>query len=301
MKTQISLWSFINSPLLTSFDLRKLLTPEMESIRTMLTTPGLLSLNQDRLGYAGRRIKNTLRVVDSHQMMVAQCSGGDDQDFLFNATTGTFIQVSSGLAVAIDGCTVPDTPGRGQPIILQPLDTGGPCNGRNQQWIVETNMTIRSRLSGLVCMDVYGHVNPVQAHFCVANPSGEPGPPESQTWMVHPSATTQGHVTIRWGSSFQECLQEPSHPSPSPPTPNADVEVLEKQLANGDVGLLLLNRQDTMPLNVTVDLTVVPGIDISKPVHVTNVWTNATEGFVSKFLWRMVAPHDAAVLRLSQP
>jgi len=301
MKSQLSLWAFMNSPLLTSFDLRKIVLPDMATTRDLLTTSGVLDLNQDPLGYAGRRLSPSAlaqRTAPS-SMEVAPCDGSGQQEFVINGTDGTIIQASSGLAVTILDCKVqpPGTVGKGTVVVLEPLDRdGGKCNGTNQRWRVNGNGTITSQLSEGICLDVFAHKNPVQAHFCVANPSGAAGPPESEAWRVQytPDNTTS---IIRWGlPQYTECLQGPGANPPS-----SGGEVWEKQLANGNVGLLLLNRADvgSTPVNVSVNLDQIPGIRKGANVQVTNVWTGAAEGEATGQVSRLVPPHDVVLLRLA--
>jgi hypothetical protein len=300
MKSQISLWAFMNSPMLMSFDLRKLLDPAMGNIRAMLTSPGVLALNQDALGYAGRKLPRRQSVDNNAQMSdtamrVEACNDSPDQAFVFNSSSGTLVQTSSGLAVTVTQCATKRST-IGVPVVLAPLEQGGGgCNGLNQRWMAHSNGTITSQTPQSPCLDVYGHINPVQTHFCVPNPSGAAGPPESEAWKITPiSGTTT--VTVRYGlPTFQKCLQGP----PLTP-PSSAGEVWEKQLFNGDVGLLLLNRGDTAVTNVSVDVGVIPGIKPGATVRVTNAWTGREEGSTTTSLWRMVGPHDVILLRLSQ-
>jgi alpha-galactosidase len=57
VRSQIALWSFMNVPILLSDDLRRLTyDPDMATTMALLTNPGMLALNQDPLGYQGRRV-----------------------------------------------------------------------------------------------------------------------------------------------------------------------------------------------------------------------------------------------------
>ena len=80
-----------------------------------------------------------------------------------------------------------------------------------------------------------------------------------------------------------------------------DAEVWEKQLANGDVALLFLNRGATPQLNISVSLAHVPGIESNSAlVRVTDVWMGAKVSMVQGSLWRLVAAHGTSVLRLTK-
>lgn len=101
-----------------------------------------------------------------------------------------------------------------------------------------------------------------------------------------------------------------------------NANVLEKELANGDVAVVLLNRGDS-PLNISVNLIDIPGLNVSGMpadaseethgkkqarfigdsallrAHVTNVWTGADEGVVAGHLRYAVEVHGVVVLRLT--
>lgn len=337
MKTQVSLWSFMSCPLLSSFDLRKLLLPEMSTVRDMLTNPGIISLSQDPLGYAGRRVLNDsnrlhvysgIRVDDNgthrgglddrkyivDSVVVAECDGGEAQQFVVNVSEGTIVHVSSGTALTVPNCATsdPSRHGAGAPVVFAPLGGGGGsvCGGLNQRWTLHANGTITSRMtssSASQCLDVYAHINPVQLHFCVPNPSGASGPSESEAWQARSDglhSNSNGTWTIRWGMpGFSKCLQNSGGPAPptppTPPAPTSGGEVWEKQLSGGDVALLLINWRDTAVANVTVDFGTIPGLHLGAAVRVHNVWSGADEGIATASLWRVVQPHDAVVLRVT--
>ena len=56
VRSQIALWAFMNVPLLLSADLRHLMSAEQNATLGLIKSPGMLALNQDPLGYPGRRI-----------------------------------------------------------------------------------------------------------------------------------------------------------------------------------------------------------------------------------------------------
>lgn len=369
-KTQIALWSFVNAPLLLSFDLRTLLLPAQAELVTLLTNRGILALNQDPLGYQGRKIKSASKVVmvasDGTEkrptpsvsslpgIAVEPCANSSRghaegtavdaqlQQWVFNAN-GTLVHVASGFELTIPGCMSRKTPGDGVFLTIAPLTNAtdeNNCGGRNQQWAVDANRTITSRMDG-ACLDVFHGTNSVQSHFCVENPKGGSGPPTSEAWKVAPDLAAYDQkrrqnrlyrrvqrssdlqtVTIRWGdtSGYDYCLQ-PAVPGPSPPpspSPPRGVatEVWQKQLANGDVALLLLNKgaadangdRTTLgsiansAVNISVKFADVPGLmNATASVLAKDVWASADPGIVEHgSLVREVAFHSAAVLRLSK-
>ena len=82
------------------------------------------------------------------------------------------------------------------------------------------------------CLDVYHGENFAQAHFCVPDPSGSPGPPQSQAWHLDRNSSS-----VRWRKpDFDWCLQANVNASAVGAAPQT--EVWEKQLQGGDVALL---------------------------------------------------------------
>jgi hypothetical protein len=82
----------------------------------------------------------------------------------------------------------------------------------------------------------------------------------------------------------------------------AEAEAWQKQLAGGDVAVLLLNRGGRHPmLNITLPFASLPGAmfkNASARVGVTDVWTGASEGVARGGLTRAVPAHGTVVLRL---
>ena len=76
-------------------------------------------------------------------------------------------------------------------------------------------------------------------------------------------------------------------------------EVWVKELADGDVGLLLLNSGETPVLNISIPLASVPGLANVTTATVVDVWTGANAGITSGSLAREVPSHGVAVLRLT--
>lgn len=361
MRSQIAMWSFVNAPLLLSCDLRNLLLPGNAAIVAYLTNPGIVALNQDKLGYQGRRVYSKRTVIPSsfpsssssasasasassaaaasssassssssmptsrfapftppRGVVVAPCVVGDEQQHWQFSVNSTLVHVATGLGLTIPGCASRSASGNGVLLNIAPLsvnDQSG-CSGKNQQWRVEANGTITSQMDGS-CIDVFKHVNPVQSHFCVADPK-KGGVPMSESWKVTSVAALQHHqhdsvqvVTVNWDGAdgFSRCLQ-PSSPDPTPPPPplpSKDTEVWQKQLANGDVALLLLNKGGDIGtyVNITAAFADIPGLNTSsaQPVSVLakDVWESGDPGVVEHgMLTRAVPAHGVAVLQLSK-
>eukprot|EP00937_MAST-01D_sp_MAST-1D-sp2_P002350 g2350.t1 len=83
------------------------------------------------------------------------------------------------------------------------------CDGRNQQWLAHANGSLTSWMDGS-CLDVFARKNPVQAHYCVPDPSGGAGPPESEAWRIDPApvAGVDVNVTVRWATVETEVWEK---------------------------------------------------------------------------------------------
>ena len=148
-------------------------------------------------------------------------------------------------------------------------------------------------------MDVDAGPKRVQSHFCVKDPkhpfSGVP--PTSERWKV---SNDSGLITIRFGAQFGNCLQ-PAGPDAFAQSKPSGAEVWEKQLAGGDVAVMLLNR-GSASLNISVDFSIVTGINETAAtpirVHVTDVDTGEDRGVATAGLSQAVESHGVAILRL---
>lgn len=314
-KSQLAIWAIMNMPILMSSDLRKLLRPENNATRVLLTNKRIIALNQDPLGYQGRRLVGSTPSPSpppSSQsgVVIAGCgqSGKQQQQQLWQLRAPTLpvsdldaveiIHVASGKALTITNCESKHTPGLGAWLSLEAINTSNTCRGRNQLWTVQANGTITSSLDGH-CMDVDSGPKRVQSHFCVKDPKHPHSgvPPTSEHWKV---SNASGLSTIRFGAQFGNCLQPAGPDFVARSTPSG-AEVWEKQLAGGDVAVMLLNR-GSASLNISVDFSIVTGINrTSEPirVHVTDVDSGEDRGVATAGLSQVVESHGVAILRLS--
>ena len=319
-KSQIALWSFMNVPLLLSCDLRALAAPAAAPTLALLTNPRMLALNQDALGYQGRRLgapppPPAPTPPTSPPATVQECDGANaDQEWLAADAAGganggrRLLHAASGLALGFATCAGTGGAKPDVALALAPPGGGANCSGGLEQlWLFNGNGTVTSALDG-ACLDVFDHTNPVQAHWCTADKSGAPA--ISQAWGVAQKNSSSAVVILRFegaAPTYTTCLQGHALAAAAVSAPAAggaaaaagDAEVWEKQLANGDVALLLLNRGAAPTLNISVNLAAVPGIE-NATVRVTDVWTGKQDpGAVAGALWRAVPSHGASVLRLS--
>eukprot|EP01043_Picozoa_sp_COSAG02_P018837 COSAG02_NODE_891_length_16139_cov_29.045885_6_plen_319_part_00 len=304
----------MNMPILMSSDLRKLLRPENNVTRALLTNERIIALNQDPLGYQGRRLISSTPAPAPAKpqsgVVIAACGQGrkQQQQQLWQLRAPIvpgsdldaveIIHVASGKALTITNCESKHTPGLGAWLSLEPINTSNTCGGRNQLWTVQANGTITSSLDGH-CMDVDAGPKRVQSHFCVNDPKHPSSgvPPTSEHWHV---STVGGLSTIRFGVEFGKCVQPAGPDVFAQPKPSG-AEVWEKQLAGGDIAVMLLNR-GSVSLNISVDFSIITGINRSTApirVHVTDVDTGEDRGIAAAGLSQVVESHGVAILRLS--
>eukprot|EP01050_Picozoa_sp_SAG11_P009683 SAG11_NODE_927_length_6519_cov_2.357788_5_plen_880_part_00 len=323
-RSMMALFAMLNVPLMVSNDLRKLLHPQSKATLALLTCPGLLAINQDKLGYPGRRLlaaptPSPPPAQQDHAIGLGTCNGADAQNWkaVVHATdeaSTEFLHRRSNYALTLpdpscgdDGdVRVRTSAGDGVPLVLAYSNASNGCGGRNQRWLVKPNGVITSLLNG-DCIDVSGgRTHPVVQSSEVCGTRNGTAP--SETWKVE-SGPAQS-VTIRWAGApgFSDCVcAHCEHPSPI--GGSGDYEILQKQLAGGDVALLLLNRNEeaTPPLNITVDFTSIPGLNHTSCTgsgqtickrRVVDVFTNEDQEIASDGLSRVVPAHGVAVLRL---
>lgn len=326
-RSMMALFAFLHVPLMVSNDLRKMMQPEHNTTLAMVTNAGLIRLNQDRLGYPGRRIRSAKPVppAPDHVISLRECTGADAQRWRqvvhhadHEARSGEaqhsieFLHRDSEYAL-----TVPDpscssgqsesvaTSGlswikSGVPLVLAYSNASNSCGGRNQRWIVRADGTIMSLLNGH-CIDVDGAEDPsqplVQLLPCAtATTAGTASASTNQTFQLNGS-------TIRWGGpGFHQCICGHCVGQPPPPAAGGGGgEVWEKQLSGGDVAILLLNRAET-PLNISAHFDEIPRLNqtvtVGSAARVYDVWAAQDNGIARGSLSRIVPAHGTVVLRL---
>ena len=206
------------------------------------------------------------------------------------------MQRSSGLALAVANCAVPPSQKETSQLALEDPAAASKCGGAERRWAPQPNGTIHSlivqhTLARGICLDVHASKNPVQAHEC-----NDPAkPPTSQRWRIDDDASAAGWSLLRWGASFDSCLDT----APPPPPPASDAEVWQKPLADGGVALLLLNRGEAAALHVTALLANVTNVGPSRTVRVRDVWARRDGPDAQGNVTRVLSPHECAVLRLT--
>ena len=302
-RTQVALWAMMNMPMLLSNDLREMLLPRNNATLALLTNRGLIALNQDPLGYQARRLDMNIVTAPEKGIAVVTCDGGDEQRWTLTTTAGSgavrIFHRSSQYALTVPDCKSVSTKGQGVPLTLEHVDktaTNTSCNGKNRLWMLETNGTITSLLDGHCMHRSSTGSLAVESRLCVDGENNTATTPLSERWSVRGA----GHnTTIRWGSPhFASCLVPVVIPA------SGGKEVWEKQLAGGDVALLLLNRNDINHLTIDVNFSLVPGLNSSSTrvsvirAAVQDVFTGEMQGVAVGGIAREVPPHGVVVLRL---
>jgi hypothetical protein len=322
MHSQVALWAFMSLPMLMSSDLRKLLSSSDAATLVMLSNEGILALQRDPLGYQGRRLSGYTPspppptpappTPSLHEVVVAACRPGESTQQWKVEDDGAIVHVATGLALTIVDCVSKRTPGVGATVGLAHRSTAGSCkNGTNQLWQFNSNGSITSRMDSS-CLDRNARGDYVQAHFCVRDPEGSGGPPNSEAWQVdgpHDNVTIRFSKSV-WNQCMQSSAQQQQLALPAPGSiryrpPVGGSEIWEKQLSGGDVAILLLNRADCVA-NISAQFVDIPGVSTNHTggsnqtaLKVYDVWAAQDDGVARGGVWRMVPAHGVAVLRLS--
>ena len=146
-----SLWAISKAPLLIGCDVTKM----SNSTLTILTNSEVIAVNQDKLGVQGKKVAfQTSEFANvTTDVMISNCStviaNIDPKHFqwTYNPQDGSIRSVLSGRCLSIENCNTRDT----ADIILDDCHINDPqaqCQGKNQQWTVNENQTIVSRMDG---------------------------------------------------------------------------------------------------------------------------------------------------------
>jgi hypothetical protein len=149
--SHFSIWAISKAPLLIGCDVTKITNATLQ----ILTNPEVIAVNQDSLGIQGTKVAfqtsqfpNTLTDV-----IVANCSSFSSNidpkrlKWTYNAQDGSIRSTSGDLCLSIEDCSTAEN----AIIIVDQCRINDPqakCQGKNQQWTVNADQTIVSRMDG---------------------------------------------------------------------------------------------------------------------------------------------------------
>ena len=145
-----SLWALMKAPLIIGCDV----TNMSDSTLSIVTNPEVIAVNQDPLGVQGKKVAlySTQYQNLKSDVIVANCpSFSSDVDrkrfqWTYNAQDGSIRSVFNGRCLSIENCNTTEN----ATIVVSQCQINNPkaqCQSENQQWIVNEDHTIVSRMS----------------------------------------------------------------------------------------------------------------------------------------------------------
>ncbi len=150
--THFSLWAISKAPLLIGCDVSKMSAATLAT----LTNPEVIAINQDQQGVQGKKVAFSWSKSSNSSTGVnlVNCSSFSSNaqpkrlQWKYNAQDGSIRSVTDGRCLSIENCNTAD----GASIVVTDCQINDPqakCQGKNQQWTVNTtDQTIVSQLDG---------------------------------------------------------------------------------------------------------------------------------------------------------
>jgi hypothetical protein len=298
-----SLWALMKSPLLIGCDLTR---PACAKTLPIYLNPEVLAISQDALGAPARRVASAgdagapygksgvcAREELPQNTAIAPCDAGSalqawtllPNGTLFLAATGECLQLDSGQG----GCCAQSWPVWHNNVASALCnDPASCCASKQQLWtLVAGNGSVVNQASGQ-CLTVHAAgMRNVGALPCA------PGAPLAafQGWAWEPATGQLVSSAAPPGASARHCLAR-----------TADVrggatEVFAGPLANGDVAVLLWNRNLPAGANVSASFSAL-GLQ-GRSARVRDVWARADRGVAAGSVTAFADVHGVAVLRLT--
>jgi hypothetical protein len=275
--SHFSLWSISKAPLLIGCDVNKMSNATLST----LTNPEVIAINQDKLGTQGKKVafQSSQSPNVASEVGVANCLSSTSNieptrlQWTYNAQDGSIRSVLNGKCLSIESCSAAESTN----IVLSECrinDPQAPCQGKNQQWTINTiDQTIVSQMHGK-CLDVYNFDRPsVNAFSCNKQ--------DNQQWIWH---TIDGSIRSKQGD---KCL-----------TQVPELEVWAGPLYDGSAAVVLLNRGNTSE-PITVHWTDI-GFPVTDSALVRDLWARKDIGpFRNNYTSPNIAPHAVMMLKIS--
>jgi hypothetical protein len=149
--THFSLWAISKAPLLIGCDVSKMSAATLAT----LTNPEVIAINQDKLGVQGKKVAFQLSQLSdtSTDVIVANCSSFSSNiepkrlQWTYNAQDGSIRSALNGQCLSIESCSTEEDAN----IVITDCHINDPqaqCQGKNQQWTVNADQTIVSKMDG---------------------------------------------------------------------------------------------------------------------------------------------------------
>ncbi len=149
--SHFSLWAISKAPLLIGCDVSKMSAATLST----LTNPEVIAVNQDKLGVQGKKVAFQLSQLSdtSTDVIVANCSSFSSNiepkrlQWTYNAQDGSIRSALNGQCLSIESCSTEEDAN----IVITDCHINDPqaqCQGKNQQWTVNADQTIVSKMDG---------------------------------------------------------------------------------------------------------------------------------------------------------
>ncbi|CAF1074246.1 unnamed protein product [Rotaria sordida] len=273
-----SLWAISKAPLLIGCDVNKMSNTTL----SILTNPEVVAVNQDSLGVQGKKVafQSTQSPNGSSDVGITDCLSSTLNiepkrfQWTYNAQDGSIRSVLNGKCLSIESCNTAERTN----IVLSECRINDPqaqCQGKNQQWIINTvDQTIISQMNGK-CLDMHNLVGSnVNAFSCNKKQ-------HNQRWIWN---KIDGSIRNKHSG---KCL-----------TQTQELEVWAGPLHDGSAAVVLLNRGNSSE-PITVHWS-----DIHFPAHdsaiVRDLWTHKLIGaFRGNYTSPNIEPHAVMMLKIT--
>jgi hypothetical protein len=301
-RAHFTLWAAMKSPLLLGCDLTN---PVCQQDLIIFNNTEVLAVNQDPLGAQARRVwssgapggpvgkSGTCGQEELPQnTIIAPCDSSDPlqqwtllpNGTIFLAATGECLQLDSGQS----GCC-----SQAWPIWTNNVasalcnDPSSCCGSRQQLWSFDMEArTLRSNVSGH-CLTVHaGGMHNVGASPC------NPAIGGLQTWDLD-SASGQFVSSATAPGAAKSCLARTRD------VRGGASEVWAGPLANGDLVVVLFNRNNPSAVNITATWDML-GLEPTIAMHVRDLWAHRDLGTFTGAFTASAEIHGVAALRVSR-
>ncbi|CAF3158558.1 unnamed protein product [Rotaria sp. Silwood2] len=275
--THFSLWAISKAPLLIGCDVTNMSAATLST----LTNPEVIAVNQDPLGVQGKKVAfASSRFLNiSTEVVVANCSTSSKIEpkrlqWTYNPQDGTIRSALNRRCLSINNCSTAE----GATIVLSEChinDSQTQCQGKNQQWTVETtDQTIISQMNGKCLNDNLQHGPNIDAHTCDKQ--------DYQQWLWN---VTDGTVRTKHDGQCLTVLQE--------------LEVWAGPLSDHSQVVVLLNRGNSGSETITVKWTDI-GFSNDQAAIVRDLWARKDLGiFTGSFTSPNINYHSVIMLKIT--
>ncbi|CAF1045853.1 unnamed protein product [Adineta ricciae] len=276
--THFSLWAISKAPLLIGCDVTKMSAATLST----LTNPEVIAVNQDPLGVQGKKVAfaSSTSPNATAEVSVVDCSLSSSRidpkirQWIYNSQDGSIRSTADGRCLTIDRCDTREAAN----IVLSAChinDPQAPCQGKNQQWKINSSTeSIVSQMNGK-CLDVYNFDGPnVDAFTCNKQ--------DNQAWIWN---TTDKSLRSKHNG---KCL-----------TIQQEIEIWAGPLSYGSQAVVLFNRAGGSSEPITVKWTDI-GFPSDHAATVRDLWARKTLGtFTGSFTALNIDLHAVMMLNIT--